>query len=255
MLLVARSAPEDTKSLVDFSLWDFCPWVRTAWSFVALGPALRRNPSHLIPSNKTSLRNYAERRNCSCRKLVLERFGTRSVRSGSIDEDVKSCTEREGFRGVRHRRRTDDPPGYGQQDRDSAAVRDGVRCLDLASVYAIAFGCRCHALFVDWNHRRVRVRDGYGFQKRVVSGPGATLFAIGRAGIGRDLVCTRDPFSGNCDSIGEPDIWHIACSVTRVSFRADSGDTEFPAGDCRGDGRNHAVLFAGICAGYLWYSF
>ncbi len=31
---------------------------------------LTRNPSHLIPSNKTSLRNYAERRNWSCRKLV-----------------------------------------------------------------------------------------------------------------------------------------------------------------------------------------
>ena len=39
----------------DFSLWDFCPWVRTAWSFVALARLnnLNRNPSHCFISNRS----------------------------------------------------------------------------------------------------------------------------------------------------------------------------------------------------------
>src|ERR1700685_1617649 len=101
--------------------------------------------------------------------------------------------------------------------------------MDMAFVYAIAFGCRCDALFVDRNDRRICMRDGYGLQKGMVPGHGAALLAVGRAGIGSDLVCARDPVSGNCDSIGELDIWHIACFVARLSLRADSGDTEFPA--------------------------
>jgi hypothetical protein len=46
----------DTQSRFDFSLWDFCPWVRTVRSFVALGPvSINQNPSHRIPSTKSSL--------------------------------------------------------------------------------------------------------------------------------------------------------------------------------------------------------
>ena len=48
--------PQRHEVAVDFSLWDFCPWVRTARSFVAARTGSKRQPEPLatsFPSNKT----------------------------------------------------------------------------------------------------------------------------------------------------------------------------------------------------------
>ena len=148
-------------------------------------------------------------------------------------------------------RRRDDAPGDGQQNRHSAAFSrwqprrgpgiclcDRVRLLGVMPLLWIAtiggFVCALVTVFKkEWSPVTA---PAYA----LLEGLALAAFRLSRA-----------PFPRHRDSIGQPDIWHIARSVARVSLRADSGDTEFPAGDCRGDGRNHAVLCAAICAGFL----
>jgi hypothetical protein len=42
--VIGKIGSQRHKVVFDFSLWDFCPWVRTARSFVALGPIASPEP-------------------------------------------------------------------------------------------------------------------------------------------------------------------------------------------------------------------
>ena len=160
---MTRSAPRDTKSLSTF------PSGILALGCGPSGPLWRldrsrnwnRNPSHLIPSNKSSVSNYltgaqpARRPGIDvlargCRKMSSRAVSVRRVQRGATDEDVESSFEREAFRG---RRRT---------GRDGMTLQGTVNKTGLLLLCAIAsaawtwhlfnavtFGCRCPALAVD----------------------------------------------------------------------------------------------------------
>src|SRR6202012_4637934 len=123
--------------------------------------------------------------------------------------------------------------------------------MDLASVYARPLPDGSHALSLDRHHRRIYLRDGDCLQEGMVPRDRARLRAAGRSGVRRHFSYFRASLPWHRDSIGQPDLRCPPRFIARVSLRAYPCDTEFSAGHCRSNRRNHAVLLAAICAGVL----